>query len=173
MKKEFSQDLPNHELAGILIYLNKTCYNGLFRVNSKSEFNVPYGKYVNPLIVDVDTLKACSAVLKQGHELVAHSFKQTPIVQHAFYYLDPPYHQTYSSYDNNGFGDSDHKELAEMCHAIDAKGSGFVLSNSDSDLIRRLYSRYSIQSINNRRSISCKGSGRHRQTELIITNVSR
>ena len=174
MKKEFDKDLPAHKLAGILIYLNKTCFNGLFRVNSKSEFNVPYGYYDKPAIVDIDTLQACSEVLRKGErKIYQHSFIQTPVVKNAFYYLDPPYYQTYSSYDNSSFEDREHTELAELCHRIDKVGSHFVLSNSDSGFIRKLYAKYQFTTIDNQRSISCRGDGRQKQTELIISNVIR
>ena len=172
MRKEFSKDLSAHKLAALLIYLNKTCYNGLFRVNKSSEFNVPYGAYEKPLIADVDTLYACSQAL-QGQEIYQCSFTQIPIAKNAFYYLDPPYHQTYSSYDESNFGDVEHQELAEKCHQIHDVGGCFVLSNSDSEFIRKLYSRYQLIEIDNQRSISCKSDGRFKQTELIITNVVR
>lgn len=158
-------------VAALFIYLNKTCYNGLYRVNKSGFFNVPMGKYDDPAIVDEDNLRACSAFL-QRTDIFQGSFTQREPTQRQFYYLDPPYHQTYSGYDGLGFGDTEHKQLAEFCHIIKKQGGMFMLSNSDTPFVRKLYKGYSIETVSASRFISCKANERNKENELIIRNYS-
>lgn len=157
------------KVAALFIYINKTCYNGLYRVNKSGFFNVPIGKYKDPAIVDEDNLRACSAFL-QGTDIFQHDFTHVQPNKNAFYYLDPPYHETYSGYDGAGFGDKEHEKLAEFCHAIDKKGGYFMLSNSDTPFVRKLYMGYNIEIVSASRFISCKANERNKQNELIIRN---
>ena len=157
------------KIASAFIYLNKTCFNGLYRVNKKGGFNVPIGSYKNPAILDEQNLRNCSQTL-QGIKIHQHNFKELNPRKNAFYYLDPPYHKTYSQYNGLGFGDDEHKELAEFCNKINEKGSHFLLSNSDTPLIRSLYSKYHIEIVSASRSVSCKAHQRGKQNELIIRN---
>ena len=157
------------EIAGYFIYLNKTGYNGLYRVNKKGGFNVPIGSYENPTILDEDNLRAVSELL-QTTEIYHHSFDQTKLKKNCFYYLDPPYHKTYAQYDGSGFLDEDHIKLAEFCSKIDKKNGYFMLSNSDTSLIRDLYKDFNIIEVISKRFVSCKSEQRGKQQELLITN---
>lgn len=157
------------KIAALFIYLNKTCFNGLYRVNKAGEFNVPMGSYKNPNILDEENLNSVSRVL-QGVELVHHGFEHTPIKKGAFYYVDPPYHQTYSGYGSAGFADKAHQQLADFCHQIDKIGGYFMLSNSNTDFINKIYNKYCIEKVSALRSVSCKANQRGREDECIIRN---
>lgn len=163
------QEKDKAKIAAWFIYLNKTCFNGLYRVNSNGFFNVPMGDYKNPLIVDEKNLLACSQVL-QTAEIRQQSFEQIKPSGNHFYYLDPPYHETYDGYNGNGFGDEEHRKLADFCRKIDKVGGYFMLSNSDTDLVRTLYSGYNIEVVSASRSVSCKAHQRGKENELIIRN---
>lgn len=158
------------KLAALFIYLNKTCFNGLYRVNSSGGFNVPMGDYKNPLIADVENLRNTSKVLQGAEDISQHSFDQTEIRKGDFYYLDPPYHETYEKYSSGGFGDEEHKQLAEFCRKIDQKGGYFMLSNSDTPFVRELYKGYHIEVVSASRSVSCKKHQRGKENELLIRN---
>ena len=168
-RKQISKEKDTTKLASLLIYLNKTCFNGLYRVNKSGEFNVPMGNYKNPNIVDDETLKTDSIVL-QGVKIEQKQFSQTPIKKNSFYYLDSPYHNTYAGYDGNGFSDSEHEKLADFCNKIDKAGGYFMLSNSDTDFVRMLYKGYHIEQIQASRSVSCKAYQRGKEYELLIRN---
>lgn len=159
------------KLAALVIYLNKTCFNGLYRVNQEGKFNVPMGDYKNPGLYEEAVLKADSKAL-QGVQLKQCSFDQTPIAKGDFFYLDPPYHKTFSGYDRSGFGDDAHKRLAEYCKLIDKAGAHFMLSNSDTDFVRSLYSGFSIENVEATRSVSCKVGSRGKETEIIVRNYT-
>ncbi|MFH1357566.1 MAG: DNA adenine methylase [bacterium] len=171
-RARLSTERDQIKIASIFIYLNKTCFNGLYRVNKKGGFNVPIGSYKNPNIVSEDNLRACSEVL-QGATISQHSFEQVKIKKGAFYYIDPPYHQTYSQYDGSGFGDEEHTKLADFCHKIDKAGGFFMVSNSDTKLVRTLYKGYTIDEVQASRSVSCKAHQRGKEYELIIRNYTR
>lgn len=157
------------KVASLFIYINKTCYNGLYRVNKSGFFNVPMGKYTDPAILDEDNLRACSLFLKNA-DVFQHTFAHAKPAKGQFYYLDPPYHETYSGYDGSGFGDEEHEKLAQFCRDIDAKGGYFMLSNSDTPFVRKLYAGYNIEIVSASRFISCKANNRNKQNELIIRN---
>lgn len=157
------------KLAALFIYLNKTCFNGLYRVNKSGGFNVPMGDYKNPLIVDEENLRNASEVLKDV-DIEQHGFAHTKIHKGDFYYIDPPYHETYSGYDGSGFGDEEHKKLAEFCRKIDERGGYFMLSNSDTPFVRELYKGYTIEIVEASRMVSCKAHQRGKENELIIRN---
>lgn len=157
------------KIAALLIYLNKTCFNGLYRVNKAGKFNVPMGSYKDPGIFEEDVLRNDSKLL-QGVELLQHPFFQMPVVREDFYYLDPPYHKTYSQYDGSGFGDPEHTRLAQFCKEIHQAGAFFMLSNSDTPFVRDLYKGFTIEQVSASRSVSCKGHQRGKENELIIRN---
>jgi len=169
MRQRLTLEKKAASIAAIFIYLNKTCFNGLYRVNKAGEFNVPMGDYKKPAILDEENLLNCSKAL-QHTEIYQHDFTQSKLQKGAFYYLDPPYHKTYNQYSGSGFGDAKHKELACFCHEIDKKGGFFMLSNNDTLLIRMLYKRYHIENVSASRSVSCKAEQRRRESELIIRN---
>jgi len=160
------------EIAALFIYLNKTCYNGLYRVNKAGIFNVPIGRYESPKIVDAENLKKCS--LSLAHASISHQgFSHIKPRRGDFVYFDPPYHETFSAYDGSGFGIREHEELATFCRRLDQLGVRFMLSNSDTSLIRELYASYNVENIDASRTISCKGTERKKENELIIRNYVR
>lgn len=159
------------KLAALFIYINKTCFNGLYRVNKAGGFNVPMGDYKNPPILDESNLYACSDALK-GAAISQQSFMHAKIYKDDFYYLDPPYHETYEGYASGGFGDDEHTKLAEFCRKIDKSGGYFMLSNSDTPFVRNLYRGYTIENVDASRSVSCKSHQRGKETELIIRNYT-
>ncbi|MDR3030924.1 MAG: DNA adenine methylase [Holosporales bacterium] len=157
------------EIASLFIYLNKTCYNGLYRVNRSGTFNVPMGRYSDPKIVDSNNLRKCSKFLADV-DIFQHGFSQIKPKKRDFIYFDPPYHETFSAYDGSGFGDKEHKQLADFCRRLDASGVLFMLSNSDTPFIRQLYDGYNMVNVDASRFISCKGNERKKENELIIRN---
>ena len=167
-KKLFKEKDPT-KIAGLLIYLNKTCFNGLYRVNSQGFFNVPMGDYKNPQVLDEETLRNDSELL-QGITIKQHSFSQIKPKKKAFYYLDPPYHQTYEGYASGGFGDDEHRALATFCRLIDSTGGYFMLSNSDTPFVRELFNGYTIEIVSASRMVSCKAHQRGKENELIVRN---
>lgn len=162
---EHFQDTP--ESAAHFIYINKTCYNGLYRENKQGVFNVPMGKYDDPNIYDPEVLQACSEAL-QGVTLINSDFRNIQPAKDCFYYLDPPYYKTFSSYTKHSFSEENHRQLASLCDSITDVGGYFLLSNSDELVIRELYKEYKIETINTQKSISCKQ--RKRSYELLISN---
>ena len=163
--------------AARFMYLNKTCYNGLYRVNRKGDFNVPFGKRERaPQLFNGDNLKAISRLL-QTAELVAGDFEEIASQACAgdFVYFDPPYHRlsdkhSFTSYSINDFGEDDHKRLAQVFQQLDSNRCTVLLTNSDTPLVRNLYSGYVIEPVMTNRMINCKGSGRGNFPELIISN---
>ena len=164
------------EQAARTIFLNRTCYNGLYRVNSKGQFNVPFGKYKNPRVCDEENLRAVSQAL-QGIELYSEDFVEC--VKRAergdFVYLDPPYHplnetSSFTSYTRDNFGDADQERLVETFRQLDKKGCRVMLSNSYTPFIRKLYDGYRQEVVTARRAISCKGNGRGAINEIAILN---
>ena len=186
IRKRFnSEKLSGFETktAAKLIFLNKTCYNGLYRVNRKNEFNVPFGHYKNPTICDVKNLRATSEVL-QKVQILCGDFENSDkyINEKTFVYLDPPYRPisptaSFTSYSKNDFSEKDQIRLAEFCRRINLKGAKFLLSNSDpqnedpSDhFFEDQYSCFTIDKVKATRAINCKASGRGQINELLITN---
>ena len=170
------------ERAARLIYLNKTCYNGLFRENSKGEFNTPFGRYKKPLICDEGNLRKGAEALGKAR-LQAQNF--LCVVDDAepgdLVYMDPPYHPlsktaSFTSYDKNGFGVADQEALADVIVELDRLGVKIMLSNSKTPLIQKLYPQNKfrvelrVEEVRARRSVNSKASGRGKVAELIISN---
>lgn len=162
--------------AARLIFLNKTCYNGLYRENSKGEFNVPFGRYKNPTICDEYRLRNASCAL-QGVQLVAADFEKAVETAEAgdFIYFDPPYvplnaTSNFTSYNKYGFSHEDQERLAATFRRLDRRGCYVMLSNSSAPVVRDLYEGYQFERIKARRSINSKADGRGPVTELLITN---
>lgn len=168
-RERLFKEKDSTKLAALFIYLNKTCFNGLYRVNRSGQFNVPIGDYKNPPILDEPNLRACSAAL-QGVEIEQKPFTQIVPLKGDFYYLDPPYHETYEGYSAHGFGDAEHTALAAFCKKINEKGGYFMLSNSDTPFVRKLYAGYTVEHVSAARSVSCKANTRGRENELLIRN---
>ena len=173
------------ETAALFIFLNRTCFNGLYRVNSKGKFNVPHGRYTNPKICDEETLRADSAVL-QRVEILCGDFAQTGkyAADNALYYFDPPYRpltetSAFTSYAKDGFDDAEQTRLRDFCEQIATHQSLFVASNSDpqnidngDDFFDHLYKNFSIKRVSASRMINSKGNGRGAISEIMISNVS-
>lgn len=165
------------ERAARFIYLNKTAYNGLYRVNAKSQFNVPFGSYDSPNICDEANLLLCSKCL-QDTELLCGDF--TRVLEHIqprdFVYLDPPYiplseTSSFTSYTSDSFSIDQHLRLREFCDQVDELDAFFLLSNSDTKITREVYAGFAeTESIPSRRTISAKVSGRADVSELLVRN---
>jgi DNA adenine methylase len=162
--------------AARLIFLNKTCYNGLYRENSKGEFNVPFGRYKNPTICDEDRLRTASCALT-GVQLKAVDFEAAVETAEAgdFIYFDPPYvplnaTSNFTSYNKYGFSHEDQERLAETFRRLDKLGCYVMLSNSSAPVVWDLYEGFQFERIKARRSINSKADGRGPVTELLITN---
>ena len=162
--------------ASRLIYLNKCCFNGLYRVNSKGEFNTPMGRYKNPLIVDEANLKACSQALVRA-KIVNGSFLEVEarVGKNDFVYFDPPYAplnatSNFTGYSQKGFDEEMQLELRELCDRLDGKGVRFMLSNSNAPLILDLYQDYKIELVYATRAINSKAHKRGKILEVLVTN---
>jgi len=162
------------EIAARFIYLNKTCYNGLWRVNSKGEFNVPIGSYKNPTICQPEVLRACHAAL-QRVDVRLRDFRKLDAGEDDFIYFDPPYHPldetSFTSYAKNGFDSRDQEGLRDICLKLDKRGAKVMVSNSDTRLIRDLYRSkdFKIEEVKAPRLVNCKADKRGAVGELIIT----
>lgn len=165
------------EVASLFIYLNRTCFNGLYRENSKGEFNVPIGSYKNPLICDEENLKLVSKVL-ENVEVCCHGFDDSlkNIKTGDFVYLDPPYipidTSSFTKYSKNDFGLKHHEDLSSFCDKINEKGAFFMLSNSDTEFTNDIYLKEGrfVERFLVNRSIASKASNRKKAKEVIITN---
>ena len=163
------------EAAARTIYLNRTCFNGLYRVNRKGQFNVPYGKYVNPKICDEENLHAASKAL-QNAEIVCGDYLL--VLEHYaqpgdFIFLDPPYlpiseYSDFKRYTKEQFYEEDHVELAKMVMRLHEIGCTVVLTNSNHPLVHELYSTFKIDVIQTKRHISCNGNTRKGE-DVIVT----
>jgi DNA adenine methylase len=165
------------ERAARFIYLNKTCFNGLWRVNRAGRFNVPFGRYRNPLFCDRDTLERASAVLRAA-DLSCARFELS--LERArpgdFVYLDPPYDPVsktanFTSYTPDAFTWDDQQRLAEACMHLDRRGVAFLLSNSATPRIRKLYRGFEQHVVRAPRHISCKADGRGAVDEVLVSNA--
>jgi DNA adenine methylase len=170
-------------ITAALIFLNRTCYNGLYRVNSRGRFNVPFGRYRNPRILDEANLMAVSAALGETGLHLGDFTASGPFVDdRTFVYLDPPYRplsrtSSFTSYAAGGFGDEDQRRLAQFFRELDQRGALLMLSNSDAGnhdsrdrFLEDLYRGFRIARVPARRAINSAGQGRGPLTELIITN---
>jgi DNA adenine methylase len=167
--------------AARLVFLNHTCFNGLFRVNSRGLFNVPHGRYANPRILDEDGLRAASAALA-GVELRCEDFEAAcaRALPRDFVYLDPPYQplsQTarFTSYTSADFGAADQVRLRDAFDDMTARGVAALLSNSDHPAVRELYGGrgYAFETVQMSRAINSVGSARSPIPELLISNFAR
>lgn len=172
------------ETAALFIFLNRTCFNGLYRVNSKGEFNVPHGKYANPRICDADNLRACSTVL-QKVEIFCGDFAETGRYAgpDTLFYFDPPYKPItetsyFTSYAKEGFNDAEQIRLRNFCEQISKDKALFVASNSDpknvnpnENFFDTIYNHFVIKRVSAVRMINSDASGRGAVSELIISNV--
>lgn len=173
----------NIEKAALMIFLNKTCFNGLFRVNKKGLFNVPMGAYKNPLICDENNLRAVSEKL-QRVTIVCGDYRESAefIDENTFVYFDPPYRPitdtaSFTAYTENLFNDEEQIELAKFVDDMHRKGSKIVISNSDpknsnteDDFFDNIYSAHKIRRVEATRMINCNSEARGKIKELLISN---
>ncbi len=171
------------EKACLMIFLNKTCFNGLFRVNKKGYFNVPMGRYKNPMICDEQNLREISKKI-QKVEIVCCDYRESAdfIDAKTFVYLDPPYRPitdtaNFTAYTETFFDDAAQKELAGFVEKISKKGAKVLVSNSDpqnvdvqDDFFYKIYSSYQIKKVAANRMINCNGEARGKIKELLIDN---
>jgi DNA adenine methylase len=164
------------ERAAMFIYMNKTCFNGLHRVNRRGEYNVPIGSYKNPRILNVEGLYAASMQL-QNADIECTPFES--LLSHVkpgdFVYLDPPYEPVsrtanFTGYAVNGFSQEDQVRLRDVVRDLDRRGARIMLSNSDVPFIRELYRGFQIDQIMAPRAISCVGSKRQSVPEVVVRN---
>jgi len=162
------------ERAARIIYLNRTCFNGLFRENSKGEFNVPMGSYVNPLICDGENLRACAKALKRA-KVEQRPFETVleRVQPGDFVYFDPPYvpvsaTSNFTSYDKEGFGENAQRRLAEVFAELARGGVKVLLSNSDTPLVRELYNDFEIEIVYANRMVNSRADRRGKIAELLV-----
>ena len=171
------------EMAALFIFLNRTCFNGLYRVNAKGEFNVPHGKYVNPKICDKENLIAVSSLL-QKVEILCGDFSQTEqyASDNTIYYIDPPYKplsatSSFTSYSKDGFDDSEQIRLRDFCTRIAQQKTEFIASNSDpkemagGSFFEQIYYQFHIKRVAATRYINADPSKRGLVSEIMISNV--
>jgi len=172
------QKLTPIQRASRILYLNKTCFNGLYRVNKAGEFNAPFGRYKNPNIVNESTLIAVNKYLNIN-DIIIQSGDYAEILKLAdsksFVYLDPPYHpisenSNFTGYVQGGWNDSDQVRLKDVCDQLTRKGVKFLQSNSSSLFIKELYKDYHISTVKAIRAINSNGEDRGAIDEFLIQN---
>ena len=170
------KNLSEVQRASRFIYLNRTCFNGLYRVNSQGQFNVPFGNYKNPRIVDENNLLNCSELLKNT-EIKCADFSEilTKVKSGDFVYFDPPYvplneTSSFTSYTKDGFDMDMQFKLREVCDELDSMGVMFMLSNSDTKFVNELYSNYEIKKVFASRAVNANAEGRGKITEVLVRN---
>ena len=175
-RTEEYKNWSNIQKASRFIYLNRTCFNGMYRVNSKGEFNVPFGHYKNPRILDENNLINCSNLL-QKTEVKHADFSEIlkEVKKGDFVYFDPPYvplseTSSFTSYTKDGFDMDMQFKLRDACDEIDSMGVKFLLSNSDTKLVNELYENYNIKKVFASRQINANADGRGKITEVLVRN---
>lgn len=174
--------LPENQIverAARMIFLNKTCFNGLWRVNARGEFNVPIGSHKNPSLYDEENILAASRAL-EGVHLEVQDFRVTLAETRRgdFAYVDPPYYPvsltaSFTSYTKEDFGVEEQHELHAVCASAAARGVRLMISNSDTPFIRKLYRDFQIHTVQARRAINCDGSKRGEVNEVVVTNPEK
>lgn len=170
--------LSDVQKAARILYLNKTCYNGLFRVNNAGEFNSPFGNYRNPNIVNAPTLRAVNAYFNTA-TIHSTSLDYSEVLKilpkGTFVYLDPPYDpvsdtSSFTGYSKDGFTRDDQIRLRECCDALNARGLKFMLSNSATDFIKEQYAAYHITIVQAKRAVNSDSTKRGEVDEVIVRN---
>lgn len=170
--------LSSVQRASRVIFLNKTCYNGLYRVNKAGEFNTPFGRYKNPNIINEEVLRAVSDYLNTA-EIEIHNTDYTKVAElagkDAFVYLDPPYHpisasSSFTGYVQGGWNGEEQVRLRETCDRLNKKGIRFLQSNSSSPFIKELYKDYTITTVKASRYINSVAAKRGAIDEVLIRN---
>lgn len=178
--REFYMGLSEVERAARLIYLNKTCYNGLFRVNQSGEFNTPFGRYEKPDFVNEVNLRSVSQYLQNAH-ITFHSGDYSVLLEEIkpddFVYLDPPYDPVsdtarFTGYVKGGFSQDDQLRLKQFCDKLDSENVKFLMSNSSTAFIRDLYQDYEIMTVKAKRVVNSAAGKRGRVDEVLIRNYA-
>jgi DNA adenine methylase len=180
-RKPDFDNLSNIQRAARIIYLNKTCFNGLFRVNSQGQFNVPYGDNKNPVVADEVVIRAISKYFNDNKiEITNQDFEKAifKAKRGDFVYFDPPYDpisnsSSFTGYDLNGFGKDSQTRLKEVCDRLVEKGCNVLISNSATDFIKELYSNkkyYSYIEVGATRNINSVGTSRGKINEVLISS---
>ncbi len=174
VRKQQPKDIVTR--AARIIYLNKTCYNGLFRENSKGEFNVPMGRYKNPAICDPLNLRACADALGKA-KIEQRPFQSVLDVAKTgdFVYFDPPYApvsktSSFTAYNDGGFGEQSQFALAKVYEDLSEMGVKVVLSNSMTPLVQNLYKKFIIDEVHATRAVNSRASGRGKVPEALVRN---
>lgn len=170
--------LTDVEKAARILYLNKTCYNGLFRVNNAGEFNAPFGNYRNPNIINAPTLRAVSSYLNTATlHLTSTDYEEVlrTLPKGTFVYLDPPYDpisdtSNFTGYSRGGFSRDEQIRLRECCDELHERGLKFMLSNSATDFIREQYADYQITIVRAKRAINSDAAKRGEVDEVVVRN---
>lgn len=182
--RDIDRDKANYQAlspikkASRLIYLNKTCFNGLFRVNSSGEFNSPFGHYKNPNIVNEPVLRAVNKYFNANHiTFYSEDFSLTldRLRKGSFVYLDPPYDPVsdtanFTGYNKGGFARKEQIRLKQCCDELTSRGIKFLLSNSATDFIKELYQEYDITIVKAKRAINADAQKRGAIEEVLIRN---
>ncbi|HHW71164.1 MAG TPA: Dam family site-specific DNA-(adenine-N6)-methyltransferase, partial [Clostridiales bacterium] len=190
IREAFNGECDEVTQAVYMVFLNKTCFNGLYRENSEGKFNVPFGRYKNPNFIDEEQLIELSSLLNIKDEtgdfkvkiMNTHFYELKDYIDdNSFIYCDPPYRPVtmggFNSYDKSGFNDESQIELSKFYRVADAKGARIMLSNSDpkvfdpnDDFFENLYQDFNIKRVRAKRTINSDGRGRGEVEELLITN---
>ena len=176
--RETYDNMTDVERAARIIYLNKTCFNGLYRVNNSGEFNSPFGNYKNPNIVNAPVLKAVNSYFNTAEiHFSSTDYEEllSKVKKGTFVYLDPPYDpvsdtSNFTGYSKGGFSKEDQIRLRKCCDEMDKKGVRFMLSNSATDFIKEQYSKYNITTVQAKRAINSVGSKRGDVDEVVVRN---
>lgn len=171
-------NLTDIERSSRILYLNKTCYNGLFRVNQAGQFNTPFGKYKNPNIQNADTLRAVSEYFNKANiKFLSTDFEEAVkgCRKGSFVYFDPPYDPVsdsanFTGYAKSGFDRNEQVRLKKLCDKLNDRGIKFLLSNSSTEFIMDLYKDYKIEIIQAKRSINSNGNDRGEVDEVLVRN---
>lgn len=172
------KNMNNIEKAAKVIYLNKTCFNGLYRVNKTDLFNSPYGKYKNPNIINESAILTMSDYFNNNNiKIIQGDYKNAlkDLKKDSFVYFDPPYmpistSSSFTNYTKTSFNEKEQIELKKECDRLNNKGIKFMLSNSDHPLIRELYKDFDIKIVKAKRSINSKGDSRGKINEILVKN---
>lgn len=174
-EKYFYEVRAQPRSAARMIYLNRTCFNGLYRVNRKGQFNVPFGRYTNPKICDEENLRAVSATLRSVGLLLGDFERSTIRARRGdAVYFDPPYAPVsetanFTAYTAGGFGPADQERLRDVAKKLIDRGVHVLLSNSDTPFVRKLYKGFKIEKVEAPRRVNSKGGKRGNVGELLIS----
>jgi DNA adenine methylase len=176
IRAENVKNLTPIKIAARFIYLNRTCFNGLYRVNSNGKFNVPIGSYKNPTICNEEDLREISKLLQKEDITVNEFYNSVKEAKEGdFIYFDPPYYplkkgKSFTTYTKSNFLEKEQEKLAKIFKQLDKKGCKVMLSNSDTEFIKNLYKGYNIHFVQASRMINCDATKRGKINEVVITN---